>query len=338
VKPGDLIVKLDDTQVKGMTLNDAVKRMRGKIGTQITLTIIRKGEPAPIVLTLTRAEIQVQSVKSKMVEPGYAWVRVSQFQEKSADDLVRHVNNLYKQGPVKGLVLDLRNDPGGLLYGAVAISAAFLPPKVLVVSTDGRTEDARKKFHASHEDYLRGLKDDMMKNLPSAVKTVPMVVLVNGGSASASEIVAGALQDHKRATVMGTQTFGKGSVQTIMPLGNNTAIKLTTARYYTPNGRSIQAKGITPDIEVDEPGAPSSRVREADLVKHLGNDKDKATAPAEKTKPEATDKPRTSTEEDRKPIELGGPDDFQLKQAMNHLKGLPVVAKADKPEETAQKN
>jgi carboxyl-terminal processing protease len=165
-----------------------------------------------------------------------------------------------------------------------------------------------------------------------------MVVLVNGGSASASEIVAGALQDYKRATIIGTQTFGKGSVQTIMPLGNNTAIKLTTARYYTPNGRSIQAKGITPDIEVDEPGSPSSRVREADLVKHLGNDRDKTAAPEEKPKADATDKPRTSTEEDRKPIELGGPDDFQLKQAMNHLKGLPVVAKADKPEETAQKN
>jgi carboxyl-terminal processing protease len=170
VKPGDLIVKLDDTQVKGMTLNDAVKRMRGRAGTQITLTLLRKGEPQPIVVTLTRAEIQVQSVKSKVVEPGFAWVRVSQFQEKSADDLARHVTNLFKQGPVKGLVLDLRNDPGGLLYGAVAISAAFLPSKALVVSTDGRTEDARKKFFATNEDYLRGVKDDMMKNLPAAVK------------------------------------------------------------------------------------------------------------------------------------------------------------------------
>ena len=249
VKPGDLIIKLDDAQVKGMTLNDAVKKMRGKPNTQITLTIARKGEPQPLVITLTRAEIQVQSVKSKIIEPGYAWVRVSQFQEKSADDLARQITNLFKQGPVKGLVLDLRNDPGGLLYGAVAISSAFLQPKALVVSTDGRVADSRKKFYATNEDYLRGVKDDMMKNLPPAVKNVPMVVLVNGGSASASEIVAGALQDHKRATVIGTQTFGKGSVQTIMQLGNNTAIKLTTARYYTPSGRSIQAKGITPDVD-----------------------------------------------------------------------------------------
>jgi carboxyl-terminal processing protease len=338
LKPGDLIIKLDDTPVKGMSLNDAVKRMRGKPKTTIRLTIVRKGDAKPFEVTLMRDVIRVQSVKSKIIEPGYGYVRVSQFQEHTPENLVKHINGLYKDGPLKGLVLDLRNDPGGLLNGAVGISAAFLPPRVTVVTTDGRTEDAKRKYVASPEDYLRGTRDDYLRALPAQVKNVPMVVLVNGGSASASEIVAGALQDYKRATIIGTQTFGKGSVQTIMPLGNNTAIKLTTARYYTPNGRSIQAKGITPDIEVDEPGAPSSRVREADLVKHLGNDKDKATAPAEKTKPEATDKPRTSTEEDRKPIELGGPDDFQLKQAMNHLKGLPVVAKADKPEETAQKN
>jgi carboxyl-terminal processing protease len=324
IKPGDLIVKLDDTQVKGMTLNDAVKKMRGRPNTQITLTLIRKGEPQPIVVTLTRAEIQVQSVKSKLVEPGYAWVRVSQFQEKSPDDLARHIGNLYKQGPVKGLVLDLRNDPGGLLYGAVAISSAFLPTKALVVSTDGRTEDARKKFYATNEDYLRGTKDDMMRNLPAAVKTVPMVVLVNAGSASASEIVAGALQDHKRATVIGTQTFGKGSVQTIMPLGNNTAIKLTTARYYTPSGRSIQAKGITPDVIVEEPGSALARVREADLTRHLGNSQEEkeAAKAAARSKPAATP---AAPAEPLKPIELGTKDDFQLQQALAFLKGEPVV-------------
>jgi carboxyl-terminal processing protease len=321
-----------------MSLNDAVKRMRGKPKTSIRLTIVRKGDAKPFEVTLMRDVIRVQSVKSKMIEPGYGYVRVSQFQEHTPENLVKHINVLYKDGPLKGLVLDLRNDPGGLLNGAVGISAAFLPPRVTVVTTDGRTEDAKRKYVASPEDYLRGTRDDYLRALPAQVKNVPMVVLVNGGSASASEIVAGALQDYKRATIIGTQTFGKGSVQTIMPLGNNTAIKLTTARYYTPNGRSIQAKGITPDIEVDEPGSPSSRVREADLVKHLGNDRDKTAAPEEKPKADATDKPRTSTEEDRKPIELGGPDDFQLKQAMNHLKGLPVVAKADKPEETAQKN
>jgi carboxyl-terminal processing protease len=321
IKPGDLIVKLDDAQVKGMTLNDAVKKMRGRPNTQITLTLIRKGEAQPIVVTLTRAEIQVQSVKSKIIEPGYAWVRISQFQEKSADDLARQITNLFKQGPVKGLVLDLRNDPGGLLYGAVAISAAFLPQKALVVSTDGRTEDARKKFYATNEDYLRGARDDMMKNLPPAVKSVPMVVLVNGGSASASEIVAGALQDHKRATVIGTQTFGKGSVQTIMPLGNNTAIKLTTARYYTPSGRSIQAKGITPDFIVEEPGAAQARIREADLQRHLGNVQDKD---AEKQSQRAKPAPAAAPAEPAKPIELGSKDDFQLQQALAFLRGEPV--------------
>src|ERR687891_1628484 len=275
IKPGDLIIKLDDTPVKGMSLNDAVKRMRGKPNTTITLTISRKGESAPVVVTLTRAIIRVQSVKSKVIEPGYGWVRVSQFQEATAEHLVKHLGQMFKDNPgLKGLVLDLRNDPGGLLHGAVAISSAFLPSKTLIVSTDGRAEDAKKKFYASPEDYARGSRgEDVLKSLPQAVKSVPMVVLVNGGSASASEIVAGALQDHKRAKVIGTQTFGKGSVQTIMPLGNNTAIKLTTARYYTPGGRSIQALGIKPDIMVEDPTDTMTRVREADLTRHLLNGK-----------------------------------------------------------------
>ena len=239
--------------------------------TQITLTIARKGESSPIVVTLTRAIIRVQSVKSKVIEPGYAWVRISQFQESTAELLVKHLAKVHKEGPLKGLVLDLRNDPGGLLHSAVAVSSAFLPPKVLIVSTDGRTEDAKKKFFATTDDYMRGDDDDVLKGLPTAARKVPMVVLVNAGSASASEIVAGALQDHKRATVMGTQTFGKGSVQTIMPLGGNTAIKLTTARYYTPSGRSIQVKGITPDVVVEEPGESHARLREVDLQRHLEN-------------------------------------------------------------------
>ena len=330
IKPGDLIIRLDDTPVKGMALTEAVKRMRGKPNTQITLTISRKGEPAPIVVTLTRAVIRVQSVKSKMIEPGYGWVRVSQFQESTTENLVKHLANLYKQGQLKGLVLDLRNDPGGLLYGAVAISSAFLPDKVLVVSTDGRTEDAKKKFYASPEDYLRGSRDDVLKGLPASAKSVPMVVLVNGGSASASEIVAGALQDHKRATVIGTQTFGKGSVQTIMPLGNSTAIKLTTARYYTPSGRSIQAKGITPDIIVEEPGASTaSRLREADLERHLSNDREKDAAD-KKAGARAKPAPATPAGELPKPLEMGSKEDFQLAQALNFLKGAPVLGQPSK--------
>jgi carboxyl-terminal processing protease len=328
VKPGDLIIRLDDTPVKGMTLADAVKRMRGKPNTQITLTISRKGETRPIVVTLTRAVIRVQSVKSKMIEPGYGWVRVSQFQESTTEHLVRHLSNLYKQGELKGLVLDLRNDPGGLLYGAVAISSAFLPAKALVVSTDGRTEDAKKKFFATPDDYLRGMREDVLTKLPAGAKTVPMVVLVNGGSASASEIVAGALQDHKRATVIGTQTFGKGSVQTIMPLGNATAIKLTTARYYTPSGRSIQAKGITPDVIVEEPGADAqARLREADLERHLENDRD-AEAKRKKNAPRVT--PALPAGELPKPIEMGSKEDFQLLQALNFLQGKPVVSQPSK--------
>jgi len=322
VKPGDLIIKLDETPVKGMTLNDAVKKMRGKPNTQITLTISRKGESAPVVVTLTRAEIRVQSVKSKMVEPGYAWIRVSQFQEQTPETLVKHIDRLFKQGQVKGLVLDLRNDPGGLLHGAVAVSATFLQPKSLVVSTDGRAEDAKRKFFADPEDYSRSRGDDFLKTLPAAVKTVPMVVLVNGGSASASEIVAGALQDHKRATVIGTQTFGKGSVQTIMPLGNNTAIKLTTARYYTPSGRSIQALGITPDILVEDPSDTLVRVREADLQRHLENSMAKGEAA-----PRARPVPAPAAgQEPQRPTEFGSKEDFQLQQAIAFLKGEPVKA------------
>src|SRR5687767_9277864 len=332
IKPNDLIVKLDDTPVKGMTLSDAVKRMRGKPNTNITLTISRKGETAPIVVTLTRAVIRVQSVKSKVIEPGYGWVRVSQFQEATAEHLVKHLGQMFKENPgLKGLVLDLRNDPGGLLHGAVAISSAFLPAKTLVVSTDGRAEDAKKKFYASPDDYARGSRgEDVLRYLPAAVKNVPMVVLVNGGSASASEIVAGALQDHKRATVMGTQTFGKGSVQTIMPLGNSTAIKLTTARYYTPGGRSIQALGVTPDLIVEDPSDTLVRVREADLQRHLetGRMPEKKDAAPSTTTPSS---PRTKPVPERadvKPTELGSKDDFQLLQALAFLKGEPVKSQS----------
>ncbi|MCC6609586.1 MAG: S41 family peptidase [Burkholderiales bacterium] len=328
LKPGDLIIKLDETPVKGMTLSDAVKRMRGKPKTAIRLTIVRKGEAKPFEVTVVRDVIRVQSVKSKIIEPGYGYVRVSQFQEHTGQNLVQHLAGLYKEGALKGLVLDLRNDPGGLLNGAVGVSAAFLPHDVLVVSTDGRTEDAKRKYNATPEDYVRGRGEDYLRGIPAGVKTVPMVVLVNGGSASASEIVAGALQDYKRATVIGTQTFGKGSVQTIMPLNNNTAIKLTTARYYTPSGRSIQAKGISPDVQVEEPGAPTDRVREVDLLKHLEGDQ--TQQPAVKPADQGAEQ-KAPDEAPAKPIELGGPDDFQLKQALNYLKGLPVVAKLDQP-------
>jgi carboxyl-terminal processing protease len=331
LKPGDFIIKIDDAAVKGMSLNDAVKRMRGKPKTSIRLTIMRKGEAKPFEVTLIRDVIRVQSVKSKMIEPGYGWVRISQIQEHTGENLVKHIEGLYKNGPLKGLILDLRNDPGGLLNGAVGISSAFLPPRAAVVSTDGRTEDAKRKFIAAPEDYLRGNRDDYLKNLPAAIKTVPMVVLINGGSASASEIVAGALQDHKRATLIGTQTFGKGSVQTILPLGNNTAIKLTTARYYTPSGRSIQAKGITPDIVVEDPTSPTTgRLRESDLEKHLLNEQDPDAQP-DKAQRTST---KPATEADEKPpapLEFASDKDFQFQQALKYLKGQPLATAQSAP-------
>jgi carboxyl-terminal processing protease len=343
VKSGDLIVKLDDTSVKGMTLNDAVKRMRGKPNTQIMLTIVRKGDPKPIIVTLTRAIIKIQSVKSKLLEPGYAYFRVTQFQEHTGETLATAIQNLYKQnqGAMRGIVLDLRNDPGGLLNGAVAVSAAFLPQNTLVVYTDGRTEDAKMRLTASPENYLRGrVRDDYLSRLPAEVKNVPMVVLVNGGSASASEIVAGALQDHKRAVIMGTQTFGKGSVQTILPLGNSTAIKLTTARYYTPNGRSIQAKGIVPDIILDDGSSsrdPGLKLRESDLDKHLSNDRSKDEKAAAPSAPVAnafnftpSPRPKDVDEKDTKvePGEVVAKSDYELSQAIAFLKSRGVATRA----------
>ncbi|MFY9326993.1 MAG: S41 family peptidase [Georgfuchsia sp.] len=333
IKAGDLIVKLDDTPVKGMTLSDAVKKMRGKPKTDIVLTIVRKGENKPIVTTVTREVIKVQSVKSKLIEPNYGYVRITQFQEGTTDDLVKHLNKLYKDKenngkPLIGLVLDLRNDPGGLLNSAIGVSAAFLPADSLVVSTDGRTDDAKRKYTASPDDYLRGHKSDVLKQLPAGVRDVPLIVLVNGGSASASEIVAGALQDHKRALVLGTQSFGKGSVQTVLPLSANTAIKLTTARYYTPSGRSIQAKGITPDVVVEATpnGKSHEWLREADLQRHLLNDKEADMPQTDKEK-SAVD---NLEEVPFKPIEFASKDDYQMNQAMNLLRAWQIMQKLKK--------
>ncbi len=329
VKAGDLILKLDDSLVKGMSLNDAVKRMRGKPGSKITLTILRKNEHKPIIITVARAVIKVQSVKAKLLESGYAFVRITQFQEHTGENLSTALEKLVKEnkGALKGLVLDLRNDPGGLLDGAVAVSAAFLAPDALVVYTEGRTEEAKMHLTASPEYYLHGnAKNDYEKIIPASIKSVPMIVLVNGGSASASEIVAGALQDHKRAVIMGTQTFGKGSVQTVLPLGNNTAIKLTTARYYTPGGRSIQAKGIVPDIIVEDPTSTGTdsvfNLRESDLDKHLNNDK-QADDKADFSHKKNTESKNNS--ESSAPVEFGTKSDYQLNQAINLLKGMSIL-------------
>ena len=333
IKTGDLIIKLDDSQVKGMSLNDAVKRMRGKPDTSITLTILRKGEIKPLVFTLVRAAIKQQSVKYKLAEPGYAYVRITQFQEHTGEDLAKALKAMRDEnkGPFKGLVLDLRNNPGGLLNAAVGVSAAFLPKGDLVVYTEGRTEDAKMHLTANAENYVRGgTREDYLRNESPDLKTVPMAVLVNGGSASASEIVAGALQDHKRAVIMGTQSFGKGSVQTILPMNNGTAIKLTTARYFTPNGRSIQAKGIVPDITVEDSTVNSTdqgfSLREADLPHRLSNPKGEPAPEA--PKPATVNVPDDSKEKfsDKAPaLEPGTKNDYQFNQALNLLKGLQIL-------------
>lgn len=335
LKPNDLITRIDATAVKGLSLNDAVKKMRGEPQTKVVLTIFRKDENRTFPVTIIREEIRTQSVRSKVVEPGYAWIRLSQFQERTVEDFVTKIYQIYKQEPkLKGLVLDLRNDPGGLLDAAVAISAAFLPENVTVVSTNGQLAESKFTYKASPEFYQRRNGPDPLQSLPAALKTVPLVVLVNEGSASASEIVAGALQDHKRATIMGNQTFGKGSVQTVRPLGPDTGIKLTTARYYTPSGKSIQARGIVPDVLVDETaeGSPFAalRTREADLEKHLNSGqgaevKDPGREKAREQALKRLEEESKKTPEQRRPPEFGSDKDFPLIQAIHQLKGQPVL-------------
>lgn len=334
ILPGDLITQVDDTAVKGMTLSESVKRIRGEPGTKVRLTIYRKEESRTFPVTITRAEIQTHSVKGKLLEPGYAWLRVSQFQQETVGDFVSKINQLYKEDPdIKGLVLDLRNDPGGLLNAAIAVSAAFLPHDVTVVSTDGQIEESKSVYKTIPQDYMQRHGKDPLAALPDALKEVPMVVLVNAGSASASEIVAGALQAHHRAVIMGSQTFGKGSVQTIRPLGPDTALKLTTARYYTPDGESIQAKGIVPDIAVDDTadGSPLAalRTREIDLQHHLVNGAEDGTSSKARDKAREAALKRLEEEaakndKPKRPPQYGSDDDFPLQQALAQLKGEPV--------------
>ncbi|HEY5700620.1 MAG TPA: S41 family peptidase [Gammaproteobacteria bacterium] len=314
VESGDLIIRLDETPVKGMSLADAVKVMRGKPGTDITLTIVREGQEKPLKITITRDVIKITSVRSEMVEPGYGYVRITQFQSRTGESVREQVSKLKEDsnGELKGLVLDLRSNPGGVLSAAVSVSDAFLK-KGIIVYTEGRLEDAKLKFNAKPTDILDG---------------APIVVLVDGGSASASEIVAGALQDHKRAIIMGDKTFGKGSVQTILPMENGSALKLTTARYYTPSGTSIQAKGIEPDIKLDrlkitvaDAAGDSGRVKEADLARHLENGDDGADAG------QAGQNSDKAKKDDAKKEPLVRRD-YGLYQALNLLKGLNILRAA----------
>ena len=304
VEAGDLVIRLDDTPVKGMSLAEAVKVMRGAPGTDIVLTIVREGADRPLRITITRDVIRVTSVRSRPLDPGYGYIRISQFQVRTGESLREAVANLREESGddgLKGLVLDLRNNPGGVLNAAVSVSDAFLD-KGTIVYTEGRMDDAQLTFSAKGSDILDG---------------IPLVVLVNAGSASASEIVAGALQDHRRAVIMGEKTFGKGSVQTILPLDNGSALKLTTARYYTPSGSSIQARGIVPDITLDRmrvSGIDTSQgVKEADLARHLeGEDAEEDFEAARQAQQAAGEVPLAQR-------------DFALYEALNLLKGLHIL-------------
>ena len=305
IKAGDLIIRLDDKPVKGMDLSDAVKIMRGEPGTEITLMLIREKEEKPIKLTVKRDMINVVSVKSRILEPGLGYLRISNFQSRTAKDMHKALQSLKDEnkGALKGLILDLRNNPGGMLRSAVEVGDAYITSGKIVY-TEGKANGSKNSYLAKPDDSLLG---------------APMVVLVNEGSASASEIVAGALQDHRRAVVMGRGTFGKGSVQSIIPVTKDEAVKLTTARYYTPSGRSIQAEGIKPDIElqrleVRQTKEPLLGVKEADLSKHLENgngvkDKQKTKKPAKEQQALAV-------------------SDYQLYEALNLLKGLTLLKEA----------
>ena len=300
---GDLIVRLDETPVKGLSLSQAVKIMRGKPGSDIILTVVRDGEDKPLKITITRAIIKVKSVKSKALGDEYGYIRITSFQSKTGENLLEEIEKLQEASldatktGLKGLVLDLRNNPGGVLSAAVDVSDAFLT-KGLIVYTEGRDTESRLKFSATPADVLNGN---------------PIVVLVNGGSASASEIVAGALQDHNRAIIMGEKTFGKGSVQTILPMNTNSALKLTTARYYTPSGRSIQAEGIVPHIKLESLRVQKiktdfKRLKEADLSGHLENG----------------EKLKKAKEEEKDPIADLADTDYQLYEALNTLKAINI--------------
>ena len=306
IQAGDLIIRLDDTPVKGLSLSEAVSRMRGEPGTDITLTIVREGEEKPLKIAITRDLIKVRSVKSRTLAPGFGYLRISHFQIHTAEDARVALQKLKEDNDneLQGLVIDLRNNPGGTLSGAVGVSDLFLN-KGLIVYTQGRIEDSNLRFHAKPADMLNG---------------APIVALVNAGSASASEIVAGALQDHQRGVVMGQRTFGKGSVQSVLTISNNAALKLTTALYYTPSGRSIQAEGIEPDIviervKIEAIGGEADIIKEENLNQHLKGEENDG-------QDEELDEAAVKARETQTMLEK----DYALRQALNVLKGLKILS------------
>lgn len=322
VESGDLIIQLNDIPVKGMSLSDAIEAMRGEPGSEIEITVIKSNNPTPTPLTLTREVIKIASVRQRYLEDGFGYLRIAQFQSGTGDEVEKAVIQLKDEGDLDGLIIDLRNNPGGVLQSAVAVSDAFIDDG-LIVSTRGRMEDSEHRYNARTPDSIHG---------------VPIVVLVNAGTASASEIVAGALQDHGRAIVMGTTTFGKGSVQTILPLTNEKAIKLTTAKYYTPNGKSIQAAGIIPDIWVGRSKVTPAksnpwRIKEKNLPKHLAGDDEGAKGESDVDAPQSPDslEPDSPTSPYSNNMELAVRD-YQLNEALTLLKGLHIIGGTKTPQ------
>ncbi|MCY0964306.1 S41 family peptidase [Parathalassolituus penaei] len=322
IRTGDLIVTIDGTPVMGGSLNDAIARMRGEPGTPITLEIRREGEQNLLTFKLTRAEIKSASVRAELMSDGVGYLRITQFQQNSGTELKKALKKWLDQNAVKGLILDLRNNPGGVLDAAVEIGDIFLSSGV-IVSTHGRIPSSDQVFNATAD---------------TLVPKLPIIVLINGGSASASEIVAGALQDQKRALILGTQSFGKGSVQSVLPLANNKGVKLTTARYFTPSGRSIQALGITPDIWVEQSDvttrAKPRLIKEADLQGHLSNPNDqgseakpaadKSKVPEGKAQDAKASKGKTAN--DMPSAEELLSKDFQLYEAHTLLRGMTLLS------------
>lgn len=347
VQSGDIIIKIDNASTVGMSLDEAVKKMRGKAGTKVVLTVSRANELKPLSFTIIRDKIEVKSVQSTMLDKNYGYVRITNFQADTSNELAKALDKLYKENPnIKGLILDLRDDPGGILQSAVGVSGAFLPKDSLVVYTDGRLESSKTQYYVKPSDYsVDGTQEQSLKMIPAVYKTLPLVVLVNQGTASASEIVSGALQDYKRAKIVGTKTFGKGSVQTVIPLSKDTALKLTTALYYTPNGRSIQAQGISPDIIIQSEYSElfdSWDVSEASYENHLNNPTGKESAnklsspvPVIRPPKQITTKDEIKAKADARlklmpkvhdqtQAQVDLQDDFQLQWALNIIEGKPL--------------
>ena len=322
LRPGDLITRLNETSVEGMTLNQAIQRVRGQPDTSITLTVLRQGDSEPRVLNLKCAIIQSRTVKSTVLGTGYGYIRITHFNQRTADSMLLALADMARHGDsgLKGVLLDLRDNPGGLLKSAVAVSSAFLPADTLVVYTEAAAAESRMRLQTSEDQYLRATDAEYLKHLPD-LKTLPLVVLVNGGSASAAEIVAGALQDHRRATVVGTQTFGKGSVQVLLPLQDGAALKLTTAYYFTPNGQRIQGKGLIPDKIIDQPAVVT-----ANDMKHVASQTNSEKADESKTTCAASDL-LGAQDAARLTAISENADDCQLGRALDLLRHLPVLAR-----------